>query len=40
MTHVDSERQDRGVKLMLALLGAAVLAFGWLRWATLVGLLR
>ena len=25
MTHVDSERQDRGVKLMLALLGAAVI---------------
>ena len=35
---VDTERQSRGVKLMLAIVGAILLAIGWWRWSAGTGL--
>ena len=30
----DPDRQSRAVKLMLAIVGAILLAIGWFRWGT------
>ena len=35
---VDTERQSRGVTLMLAIVGAVLLAIGWWRWGAGTGL--
>ena len=37
---LDSERQTRAVRLMLAIVGAFVLVFGWFQWSRLVELFR
>lgn len=36
----DPDRQARGVKLMLAVFGAILLAIGWFQWGTLMDLIR
>jgi hypothetical protein len=36
----DPDRQTRGVKLMLVILGAIVMVFGWFQWGNLVGLFQ
>jgi hypothetical protein len=36
----DPDRQARAVKLMLAVVGAVLMAVGWFRWSDLVGLFQ